>query len=367
MRYQSLRNLSITLVVGLALAFSGCNKGESGASPSTKSATSGTSGSGTAAEGKNAASLPDSSAKAANASGKWTVRVDENGRKWWGEVPYDVFFDDPLGKANETGPVPVQPGPAVDPEQKPTVPEPTEPRQPEVPAPSADTWDTLITAEALDSEVKNIRNFLNSKLQSVGQYSRNLAMIPTQTATLAALAAVAARHPGEITWKDDALYIRDLAGKMNAEPLRPGPKFQRELLGLFEQISDTLNRSRPADLPDPDPEADIADSAEMRLLMKRMDDAYKKMKTEAGGEDGFRKNLDMVRQEAAVLSTLAKVVTLEGYGYVDDEEFIAFARTVSDQGRKIGEATALESFTEYDMALSTAYQACTRCHTDYKD
>ncbi len=353
--------LTATCLASLLLI--GCNGGNKETTPAQPGGT----GTGTAvpATGGTPAGTPTTAATSGNS--KWEVRTDSEGRKWFGDVPYDVFFDDPLGVANNNEAVIGMSTP--DTATPPPAGSNTEPKTamtPEAPETADTGWGNTISAEALDAEVKTIRNFLNPKLQSVGQYNPNLSMIAPQAATLAALAGIAAKHEGDISWKADALYIRDLAGQMVSEPLQRGPKFQRRLLGLYEQISDTLNRSRPADLPEPDAEASTADSAEMGLLMQRMQLAYNEMKTNAGSEGTFQKSLELVQQESAVVSALAKLITEEGYGYEDDDEFKAFAKTVADGGKSMIEATALKNFAEYDKALSATYNACNNCHLDYK-
>ncbi len=372
-----LRLATVCVLAGACLAtVPGCGKSSSSA-PTPEAATPGDGQAGRPRPAVTTGATGKSSQSPSHA--KWEVRVDKDGRKWFGDIPYDVFFDDPLAVAGETTPVATasttpeepaiadpEPGGSGDTSQGGTTPTPT-PTPAAGAAGVADSWSRYMPAAVLDAEVKAIRNFLNPSLQSVGQYNTNLAMIPPQAATLAALAAVAAVHDGDVSWKADALYIRDLAGAMNASPLQRGPKFQRQLLRLFDQISDILNRSRPADLPEPDPDAPVADFAEMGLLMKRMDHAYNQMKTQAGSEDSFRASLDMVNREAAVMSALSKVVTMEGYGYEDDAGFLALAREVAEGGVRIREAVAVQSFSEYDKALSSAYQACTKCHSDYKN
>ena len=350
--------LTTTCLVSLLLI--GCN-GDKETTPAEPG------GTGTAVPATNPTTTGAPIVAATPTNKKWEVRTDSAGRKWFGDVPYDVFFDDPLGVANDNEPI-VGLG-TPDSAGAPPVGSNKEPKTamtPDVSATADNGWNNTISAEALNAEVKTIRNFLNPKLQSVGQYNSNLSMIPAQAATLAALAGIAASHGGDISWKADALYIRDLAGQMVSEPLQTGAKFQRRLLGLYEQISDTLNRSRPADLPEPDAGAAIADSAEMGLLMKRMQLAYDEMKTNAGSEASFQDSLESVQQESAVLSALAKLITEEGYGYEDDDEFKAFAKTVADGGQSMIEASALKNFAEYDKALSATNNACNSCHLDYR-
>lgn len=356
------RNRALSLVAALTV-LPGCGGGKTNeaAKPAEPGATP-------AAVQRNDQATPAGASVAATspAYGKWEVRTDAEGRKWFGDVPYDVFFDDPLGVANDNSAVTM----VAEPDKGSETPAPTEPEMSEEPTeaatPSGSGWAIAITAEELTTEVKTIRNFLNPKLQSTGAYNSNLAMIPHHAATLAVLAGIAAEHEGDITWKADALYIRDLAGLMNEEPMQRGAKFQRKLLGQFEQISDTLNRSRPADLPDPDPESTLADHAEIGLLMKRLDEAYNELKTNAGSEASFKKSPDKVRRQASIIAAICEAITKPGYGYEDDEEFVAFAKTVVKESRNMVDSIELEEFESYDKSLSTAYQACNNCHLGYK-
>ncbi len=356
--------IRVLCLLSLSAVLTGCGGGKSEADtkqsePAAPTTTSGPSSADPAAGGGTVAAAKPT-------HGKWEVRTDAEGRKWFGDVPYDVFFDDPLGVANENATVAVM----TPPDKETAMPDPAQvnkPKEPpEEPASDGGDWASVITAEELSTEVKTIRNFLNPKLQSTGQYNTNMAMIPHHAATLSVLAGIAAEHKGDISWKPDALYIRDLAGLMNEEPLQRGAKFQRKLLGLFEQIGDTLNRSRPSDLPDPDPESSLADHAEIGLLMKRLDEAYNDLKTNAGSEAAFKKNPDMVRRQASVIAALCQAITKDGYGYEDDEEFIAFAKTVIRESRNMVDSIELEEFQSYDKSLSTAYQACNNCHLGYK-
>jgi hypothetical protein len=192
-------------------------------------------------------------------------------------------------------------------------------------------------------------------------------MIPSKAATMGALAGVAMEHPNPVSWKDDAKYVRDLAKQMNSETLRSGPKDQKRILGLYEAMSDTLNRSRPADLAEP-PESDgFADVSEMRLLMHRMDEAEKRMKTEAGTDTALTARKDMVAHEAALMATFAKIVTLPGYGYEDDPKFKAYASDVVQAALTIKGAALSNDFATYELALTKVSTSCNNCHSDYKN
>ena len=299
--------------------------------------------------------------------GRGEVWVDANGQKWFGNVPMDAFFDEPYAIANDTTPIGGSTTtPAVTSQTGTTTETGTVPES--APASlSSDSWNDLITVAELDDEVKTIRNFLNENLQSVSNYNSSMLMIPPKVATLGALAEVAMEHPDAVSWKDDAKYVRDLARKMNSDTLHAGPKDQRRLLELYEAVSDTLNRSRPADLEEPSETDTFADVAEMRLLMRRIEEAEKRLKTEASTDTGLASRKEMVTREAALIATLAKIVTLPGYGYEDDQRFKGYAAEVIQAALAIKIAATDNDFTDYELALTRISTNCSSCHSDYKN
>lgn len=305
---------------------------------------------------------------------RWT---DENGVEYLGNVPLDVFYDKPLEVASDMTPLAggtvsglpaatsLPMNPPADETTTSTTASTTEPAV--VAATGSEDWGQLLPAEELLEEVNQIRNFLNSSLQSVGSYNNSMLSIPGKAASLAALAQVAIDHPQDISWKEDAIYIRDLAKQMTESNLQRGKKDQSRLLLLFENIIDTLNRSRPAGLEEPPEEDSFADVAEMRLLMMRMEEAERRLKTEAGSESAFSSKKEMVQHEAVILASLTKIVTLEGYGYSDDGEFKGYAQQIIEACETIRDAADTGTYSAYDLALSRISTNCQECHSVYKN
>ncbi|MCA9050864.1 MAG: hypothetical protein KDA89_19135, partial [Planctomycetaceae bacterium] len=242
---------------------------------------------------------------------------DENGVEYLGNVPLDVFFDQPYAVASDLTPLNGASGAAT----TSAAPGGTQPMIPSTisgdsssatsaaatstpagdGAASGGGWDTLIPMAEIDREITDIRNFLTEALQNVGAYNRSMLMIPPKAAAAGILAAIVTQHPEDISWKEDAAYIRNFAKKMNESTLQPGKKDQDRLKSLFENMADTLNRSRPAGVEEPPADDTFADVAEMRYVMMRMEDAEKKMKTEVASADAFTAKKQMVQHEAVMM------------------------------------------------------------------
>ncbi len=296
--------------------------------------------------------------------------ADANGVEYLGNVPLDVFHDQPYAIVQDATPVGgTTQQPQVSGMGGSAAPPPVEDPEPveTAAAEGADNWADIIPLETLKSEVNSIRNALDKSLRTVGDYNAGMLSIPPKAAAIAALATIAMEHPEEITWKEDAKYIREFAKQMNENALQRGKKDQSRLLVLFENMTDTLNRSKPADLPEPPAEDSFVDVAEMRLVMFRMESAQKRMKNEAGSETAFGTQKDMISHEAAILGTMTKVVTMAGYGYEDDPEFLGYAKRITGAAMEIRGAVDANDFESYDLALSKISTACTECHLAFKE
>ncbi|MEX0704306.1 MAG: hypothetical protein WD069_19555 [Planctomycetales bacterium] len=297
------------------------------------------------------------------------VRVDADGRKWYGQVPVDVFFADPLAIAANAQPVAATSAAAngadaVPPVQ--TTVSPAVPAAPVKPGPATADWADAIAAELLDAEVKKIVNRLNEKLQTVGTYNSSHLELPPHIHTLAALSGVAAQHPGDIRWKDKAKFIRDLAGKMGEEKLQQGPKSHKALQEPFEQITVLMSGSEPGDLPDAPAQRPFSEVAEFGYLMKRLEIGSTWLKVNVGGDEALKSNKDDVLREASVVAAIGRIVVGEGYGYEDFEDFQGFANDLVEGSRQIVTAAQADNFAEYDKGINRVYKACQECHTAYR-
>lgn len=295
----------------------------------------------------------------------------KDGRKMIDGIPYDVWFDNPLAVAgNNQAVAPVSlPGSTV--AATPGTPAPAGKMKsaatPAAPAAGGIDWKTIIPMPVLESQVKDIRNRLTKNMQSVGTYNTSYLEIPTFTATLAALAGIVTEHQEDIGWKKNAKHLRDLSASITAEPLMRGPKSYRTIQIPYEQMIVILNGSLPAGIPDAVEKKPLSEVASMGDLMKRADIASKWLKSNVGNADALKSEKEKVIEEAHLLAAIAKIITTEGYGYVDDQGFLNHANPMSEACLKMVEAAKSDNFPQFDEGLTRVYKACTECHSEYKE
>ncbi|QDV51062.1 cytochrome c [Gimesia fumaroli] len=294
----------------------------------------------------------------------------KDGRKMIDGIPYDVWFDNPLAVAgNNQSVTPVAlPGNTVAANSTTPAAGKMKPAaNPEAPAAGGVDWKTIIPMPVLESQVKDIRNRLTKNMQSVGTYNNSYLEIPTFTTTLAALAGIVTEHPEDVGWKKNAKYLRDLAAGISAEPLKRGAKSFREIQVPYEQMIVILNGSVPAGIADADEKKPLSEVASMGDLMKRADIASKWLKSNVGNADALKSEKEKVIEEAHLLAAISKIITTEGYGYVDDEGFLNHANPMADASLQMVAAAKSDNFPEFDKGLTRVYKACTECHSEYKE
>ncbi len=352
------------------IALSGCGGGDPEPAGDTEDNSTETTSSTDTAPSAGDTAAGDSSSETPSADD--LVRIDQAGRKWIGkDIPYDVFYSDPLAVVANSQEVaststPVAGG--IDVSQPPAGGAGTD--KPADPAPAAGgevDWKAVIPMPILQEEVSRIRNRFSAKLQTVGSYNSAYLEFPPYAASLGAMAEIAIRHPDDVTWKSNAKFIRDLSAQMVEDNLQRGAKSYKQINEPFLNIVDLLSGNSPPGLPDSAEKVDFYEVADFGYLMRRLESLEKSLRTNAGSADALMSNKDDIIQDATVMAALTKVLTQEGYGYAEDEDFLGLANPMVEASLKMAQSARADDYAGYDAALNTVSQSCTQCHSQYRN
>lgn len=287
----------------------------------------------------------------------------KDGQKWWNNHPYDVWHQDAYAIASDRTPI----GQSPDPKKPGDSPEPVPKEKEDPKAKSSSGWESLAGMGELEAEVVGIRNQLTARLRTTGGYNTSYKQVANSGAALAVVAHVISLHPGDVSWKDDALYIRDLGQAISKSATGLGAKNFRETKAPFEQFVDVLNRSKPAGLPEPKPDARFSEFAGRGGLMQRMQEGYNWLDKEVPSAEALKENGDRVKQEAAILAVMLKVVGEPGYEYADDPGYQEYLTKSIELSRELSASVEKEDYKSYRKALSTIYNNCNQCHDGYRE
>lgn len=351
---------NVVCAVTLLLA-TGCGGGSSEAPSTDKGSSSSTS----STEKSSSKSAGSTSSGSTLSTGKESTTREIDG------IPLDVFYDRPLEVAADSRTGGTAPGLTTAQTTATAETPASEPTADSAPKAVDVSWSELIPAEQLNDEVRFLRNEMQSRLTNMGGYKKSTLELPVFGSAIAFFAEVATRHDGDISWKENAKYIRVLGTRI-AEVTSSAQAQTRnsydEVNDAFLTISEILNNNTPAELPEVEEEApDFADFADMTYLMKRLERGQEWLQTNTGSESGFTDKRATALRETAVMAALTQSFYSENYGYADDEEFTGYLDLLREAGTGMHKAVEEKDFAKYDELRSQAGQQCTQCHSVFKN
>lgn len=294
------------------------------------------------------------------------VKADEKGRKFVNQIPFDVFFDDPLGviKSNKTAVIPAET--PVTPNGNQIIPAGgTTPSLSITAKASGILWGELIPVEELQNETKLIRNNMTKSMANQGSYKSNFKEIAIEGAEIAALAGILQSHPDSLTWKDKAHFVRDFGAQMNQSAIGLSKENFENTRSAFQKLSSVLDGSVPDDAGDVPPSRPFHEAASRKGLMKRIERAKNFLQQDVNSEAKFKSLVDQARREAAIVSALGTVITTAGYEYTEDDEYQKHARSLIDGGREAAAALQDDVYDRFKQAVDKVNKSCTDCHASY--
>ncbi len=288
---------------------------------------------------------------------------DKKKQKYVDGIPYDVFFDRPLEVAADgtmlAGNESRSESPAEN--MNKTTQKTPEKKESETLA----SWDKYISEEMLQGEIKRIRNKLNSKLNSVGNFNRELLSIQIDAATLAALAAIVPGHTGKFTWKEKAKYVRDFAAEIAAAAENRGRPAFEKAEKPFLNIIEILDGGTPAELPEAEEKADLSDVADRNLLMKNLKEKQDWIRTTISNEADLKSNKEDLLPRVALLAALGQIVNQEDYVFADEENYQKYCKDLIEGGLIMTEATKEEDYAKFEKGFALFNKSCNDCHPEY--
>ncbi len=293
--------------------------------------------------------------------------------KWIGNIPYDVFFDQPLTVAADSTVVAsvastaAAGSPAAG---SPTATAPTPEPAPSSPPATATAaagnidWNQLTPMPAIVDEVKQIRVRLEKNLLKVGDFNKSTAIITQDGALLAAIAAVVAEHPGDVNWKDKAGFIRDLGYQISVKAEGTGSKPFNATKTPFEDVKRLLDGESPTGTAKDDvPLAEVADRA---ALMARLNATYESVKSNVNTAARLKEEKEKVLRDLAIMNLMMTVMGDHSYDQADDPRYATYVQAMITDQQAALEAATGENFDAYSAALGRINNTCNECHMIFR-
>ena len=314
----------------------------------------------TAAKSKEPSRAADSGAVASKSSSSGGVRKSSRG------IPYDAFFDDPLGEANNAAVAPnavavAKPdGNAGEPAAKPT----TDAAKPA--ASGGDTaWADFISIDVVQNETKKVRNDLTASMKGPGDFNKKCKEIGWDAALLAGLAGIAIEHGEAASWKANAHYVRDFSSDLSNAAVGPGKEYYDKSKVAYEKLAAVFGGSIPADAGEVVPKRPFHESADRAGVMKRIEKASEWLRLNINNEAKLKSEQETIQHEAMLIAALGKIIATEGYADAEEAEYQKYATDLIAGGKEAGDAAKDQNYKQFTDAINKIGKSCTECHPKY--
>ena len=290
--------------------------------------------------------------------------------KWIGNIPYDVFYDQPLTvAADSTVVASVAASPAAgaptNPASAPAPPAPTSTTPaPAATAASAVDWNTLAPMSAIVDEVKQIRVRLEKNLLKVGDFNKNTAQIAQDGALLAAIGVVVEKHPGELNWKDKAKFVRDLGYQITVKAEGTGMKPFNATKAPFEDVKKLLDGEAPTGTAKAD--VSLADVADRAALMAKLNATYESVKSNVNTAGRLKELKDKVAKDLAIMNLMMTVMGDHSYDQADDPRYAGYVQAMLNEQKAATEAANSDNFDAFSAAIGKINNTCNECHMIFR-
>jgi ribosomal protein S30 len=273
----------------------------------------------------------------------------------------DAFFPDANSKL-------VGPRPTAGAAKASVTPQETRPSTTADAAPSgSETWSKLISAEAVEDEIKSRQVLLAKAVQNATRFkSGENQQARTELGILATMLAIVAEYDGNIRWQRDAAAMRDVLARAGSNCKVASDAAYQDAAQRGEELQNLIRGDTPS-FPAPAGAVEWPRLADRSELMKRLEQAEQQAIAPAvASEAAFKKNTDKLLHDAQITAALADVITRPGFEYADDETYLQHAHAMREQAKLLRDAALQGNYQQARQAAGALGQTCTNCHEGYR-
>ena len=232
-------------------------------------------------------------------------------------------------------------------------------------------WSKLISADALQDEIKSYQAPVKNDVKSASDFKGNLFKHARDDFSMLALAfAVILEYDGDVRWKSPGGWPPATcrsAGPASTAKWPPDQSFNEA-----KSRADEPGRPWSAATRFKLPPAPIRKSlwakavANRPPLMHRLEAAQNRLGPWTSNPNDFAKNLEQIDHEAQIVAIIAEAIQRDGYEFTDDNSYKGFAREMQKQALAVSAGARSKNADQARMAVGGIGKACSNCHGGFR-
>jgi hypothetical protein len=234
-------------------------------------------------------------------------------------------------------------------------------------------WSKIISAEALENEIKAAINAVGPNVESKAKWNTGHRKVRNLYSTMAICFGVIAQFDATVKFQKEATALRDVLAKSAANSKVNDERAMIEAKKLLAELIELRNGGSVSVEPASGDSKPYGVS-EVAEVMKRMQicsapeaDESKGIERWTSDAARFKGAANEVAHEAQVLAMLAKVLQDPNtFDEANNEVFAKFAKDIEEACQEIGAATKSGNYDVARAAAGKITKACTGCHGAFR-
>ncbi len=227
-------------------------------------------------------------------------------------------------------------------------------------------WSSFIPGDVIENEVKKLQLQLEKDVTTPVRFKSNYAKARQSYSMLSMLFGLIRVYDAEVRWKKYAPEAQvtfkrtaDNAKVGTQQSYQSAKRRKDELTDLVRGGTFTGSDKAPETLEWPN----VVDRSP---LMNRLQTGQDTVKPALANNTEFKKNIDMIRHEAAMFAVIGQILLQEDMDEYDEDEYSEYSNGMSDAAKALVEACKTENYDAASTAFNLIEQSCSNCHDFYR-
>jgi len=229
-------------------------------------------------------------------------------------------------------------------------------------------WSRIISAETIESEVKQLKQLLDKSVTSPVRFaSGDYRDAQRHFSLLAVLFAIIADYDEpSIRWRADASVARNEFARAVAVTKVHSDQAYRLAQSRLRDLADLLGGNGMVNSGAPEP-ADWSGFVGRDAIMQRLEEAFEGLVTPAlARASSMEKSAGPLQREAQLIGAIATVLTMEGLEDAGEEDYREFCQQMRDAAKNIESAVRDRDYPRARAESGVLRNTCTQCHEIFR-
>lgn len=239
----------------------------------------------------------------------------------------------------------------------------------ETPGGYSGDWKSFLPGAVIEDELKAIKLKVDEEVTTPSKWAGGgYGECRRYFSIAAAMFGVISEYDGDVRWKKEAPYLRDLFARSAANAKVGTPQSYNEAKIRKQDLTDLIGGATIATSGNPEPKTDWGATVDRAPLMQRIDIGQQTALSPAvANEAAFKQNKEALLHEAAMFAALAQILKQETMPDGGDETYIEYCDEMLKGATDILDAIKLDNYEQASKGASLINQSCSNCHDLYRN